>query len=458
MFCLLTILISQYCVFPLSSNVFNGNLNDDQESESSFDISDYPFWDESRAIESSLLAAKMFDFAIKPNYQDNESTQSLSNYGSLINCNKYSKYTTIRNNEIDYQFHNYYNQERILLQDSIIDLFLFNFKSMKTLNLNLRLSNNKRYRYPPLQCCKSNDHELIDDHEFQDDHDESKSEKKWIIFTAGAMNVGKTFMLNVIKNEQLIPQIVNINNDDDNNYNYNCDMVHISGDLIRQLLPEWIYYVNKNRKKNRNRNRNKNENHYKDDDDDDDDSKWIPLLSNEVGLISEILLWESFKMNKNILFETSLRYTDWFENILFPKIRLKYSHYKIAIINVKPINLQSLLLNVEKINDDIKNNYNSNKAIKKRIINENLVTLSFQQSEESVEKLKIFTDVTIIITNTWDNIDGITFKINCFDTFDNKSRQHYLTKQYSWHEMIKLKNGHSNSNQNDRFSLLNICS
>jgi len=160
---------------------------------------------------------------------------------------------------LDYSFHRYYSEDRQLLQDRII-------------------------------------RNMLRSDQIPDARGFSRSQlgEPTIIFTAGAMGVGKGYAINNLVERGL----------------FSCkNFVSVDPDEIRQLLPEYQTYLREN-----------------------------PLTAGELtqkeaGLIAEILTLAALSQHKNILVDGSLRDSDWYAKY-FAKLRKIYPKIKIGILHV----------------------------------------------------------------------------------------------------------------------------
>jgi len=160
---------------------------------------------------------------------------------------------------LDYSFHRHYSEDRQLLQDKII-------------------------------------RNMLRSDQIPDARGFSRSQpgEPLIIFTAGAMGVGKGYAINNLVERGL----------------FSCEnFVSVDPDEIRQLLPEYQTYLREN-----------------------------PLTAGELtqkeaGLIAEILILAALSQHKNILVDGSLRDSDWYAKY-FVKLRKNYPKIKIGILHV----------------------------------------------------------------------------------------------------------------------------
>ena len=148
---------------------------------------------------------------------------------------------------LDYSYHAMYSADRQLLQDEIILAFLTKARPSST------------------------------------------TEEPWAIFTAGAMGVGKTFVMNQLQKFGLL-----------------CldDFVYVDPDALRECIPEHACYVQ-------------------------EDAKTAGFLTQkEAGLMAEVLTHAALECGMSIIVDGSLRDSVWYEKHYaelrkqFPKICL----------------------------------------------------------------------------------------------------------------------------------------
>jgi predicted ABC-type ATPase len=166
------------------------------------------------------------------------------------------------------------------------------------------------------------------------------SKQPYIIFTAGVMGAGKGHVIKYLGEQKKLDII-----------NY----IHIDPDKIKYLFPEMKQYIQKNSK--------------------EAGSK----THLESTYISEIILWETLKLNKNLILDGSLRYPLWHESVI-QNIRESYPNYLIGLIHVIA-NKDIILKRVEK-----------RFQITGRYIPEDILINAFENVPNSVEKIKPLVD------------------------------------------------------------------
>lgn len=121
----------------------------------------------------------------------------------------------------------------------------------------------------------------------------------WLVFTCGAMGVGKGYALGWMSSEGIFP-LENI--------------VHIDPDHFKHIMPEWSAYVEHGKKLM---------------------DPTIPgsRCHKESTYLQEIALEESLSRSQNIWMDGSLRNAEWFVHV-FDDIRERFPAYRIAIFQV----------------------------------------------------------------------------------------------------------------------------
>ncbi|CAK9048564.1 unnamed protein product [Durusdinium trenchii] len=120
-----------------------------------------------------------------------------------------------------------------------------------------------------------------------------------LVFTCGAMGVGKGYALGWLSNRGIFPLE---------------DIVHIDPDHFKQVMPEWSSYVEHGKKLK-------------------DPSIPGNRCHRESCYMQEIALEESLKRQQHIWVDGSLRNAEWFVNV-FSGIRERYPAYQIAIFKI----------------------------------------------------------------------------------------------------------------------------
>ena len=172
--------------------------------------------------------------------------------------NFYGKFSHIRET-LDYHYHSNYTFERQKLQDAIVD-------------------------------------DMLDTAIFFDVDGKigSVPTEPWIVFTAGPMGAGKSYVMNVLLDRGLFPLKA---------------FVTVDPDEIRHLLPEYHMYIDEN------------------------PEIAGEMTRKEAGLISEILTLAALQAGKNVLLDGSLRDSEWYKGY-FSRLREEFPGVRQAILHV----------------------------------------------------------------------------------------------------------------------------
>ncbi len=166
------------------------------------------------------------------------------------------RYATERSS-LDYSYHKHYSDERQLMHDKLIDLF------------------KETIIYDGDATCDT-------------------PLENWVVFTAGPMGAGKSYVLSWLAHKGVFPS---------------HSFVRADPDAIRELLPETREYIRR------------------------DPLNAGEKTQKEVGYICETLTLHALTTGKNVVVDGSLRdavwYTEYFENL-----RKKFPQIKLAIFNI----------------------------------------------------------------------------------------------------------------------------
>lgn len=185
-----------------------------------------------------------------------ESAPSDAKFNSL-SIDFYGCFGSIRS-RLDYTYHPQYSRERQLLQDRIIESFL---------------SKGGRRR----QTTPTPTPTAVDD--------------SWAIYTAGAMGVGKTFVLAELERQGLLSL---------------DDFVQVDPDALRECLPEYPTFLKQNPQTAGFR------------------------TQKEAGLMAEILTYAALELGISIIVDGSLRDSAWYESH-FQELRSQYPKLCLSI-------------------------------------------------------------------------------------------------------------------------------
>jgi len=117
----------------------------------------------------------------------------------------------------------------------------------------------------------------------------------WVIFTAGAMGAGKGYVVGWMQEQGCLPLE---------------QFVTVDPDAIRQTLPEWEGYVKK------------------------DALTAAIKTQKEAGCIAEILGYKALGERWNIIFDGSLRDTEWYK-MYFKKLRDNFPGIRLMILHIE---------------------------------------------------------------------------------------------------------------------------
>ncbi|CAE7383323.1 hddc3 [Symbiodinium natans] len=151
---------------------------------------------------------------------------------------------------VDSAYHGYYTRERQRFQDDLVTHLV---------------ENNGRPRQAPM-----------------------------LLFTAGAMGVGKTFVINWLRDNGILSV---------------ADFVKINPDKLAKQLPEWVGY------------------------DAYDHSSAAVMTRLEAGYLSELTLLYALQQRRNILVDSSLRHGKWYSRVL-QKIREKLDDVTVVLMYI----------------------------------------------------------------------------------------------------------------------------
>ncbi len=186
---------------------------------------------------------------------------------------------------------------------------------------------------------------------------------RWIIFTAGAMGVGKTHTIEYLKKYNTLADI--------------NSFVQIDQDEVRSLLPEWKQYVK------------------------EQGENAGSLLQKESGYLCEIALTECLKKGRNIIMDTSLRDSAWWKSE-FKRIRKEYGEYYIGIMYMK---------------SDIKTALarSQSRGLKTgRKVPAQMIIDSHAQCDKSFTILREFTDLSVVIDTSGPEPNFVSPSLNDF--------------------------------------------
>lgn len=264
-----------------------------------------PLMESAMAVQAHMVSghadelAKFNDYWVTPQYDYNKSTED--NYSV--------KHFTGDNKDIrpllDYTYHKKYHENRITLQDRLIDEF----------------------------CISGNEQpDLI---------------LPWVIFTAGAMGAGKGYVVSWMESQGCLPL---------------DQFVTVDPDAIRQSLPEWPGYVA------------------------NDPMSAAIKTQKEAGAMAEILGYKALGQRWNVIFDGSLRDTDWYK-AYFHKLRIAFPGVRLMIIHIEA-EREAVLKRAEARGKETG-----------RMVPLELLERSMEQVPKSCKVLAPFVDVAINVKN-----------------------------------------------------------
>jgi dephospho-CoA kinase len=181
-----------------------------------------------------------------------------------------------------------------------------------------------------------------------------KEEKPWIIFTAGVMGSGKTYVMNWLRQHDKFPY--NIKN-----------ASYIDPDFIKNALPETHIHGS---------------------------NQIISscITHKESCTIAEIIENEILKLHRTIIIDGTLKDTKWFEKYI-DKIHEEYPSYRFAIIHIDA-------------NSEITHQRAKKREIDTgRMVPTKLIDVALFSVPESVKKLSSKVDAVVSFNNNIDNTD-----------------------------------------------------
>jgi len=169
----------------------------------------------------------------------------------------------------------------------------------------------------------------------------------WVVFTAGAMGAGKGYVMEWMQKQGCLP----LN-----------QFVIVDPDEIRQKLPEWKGYVDK------------------------DPMTAAVKTQKEAGCMAEILGYKALGMRANVIFDGSLRDVEWYK-LYFAKLRHAFPGIRLMILHIQA-ERQEVLDRAEKRGRETG-----------RMVPMELLEGSMTAVPKSVRELAPFVDVAIKVKN-----------------------------------------------------------
>jgi len=169
----------------------------------------------------------------------------------------------------------------------------------------------------------------------------------WVIFTAGAMGAGKGYVVKWMESQGCLPL---------------KQFVTVDPDAIRQALPEWPGYVA------------------------NDPMSAAIKTQKEAGCMAEILGYKALGQRWNVIFDGSLRDTDWYK-MYFHKLRIAFPGVRLMI------------LHIEAERDAVLKRAEARGKETGRMVPRALLESSMEQVPKSCKVLAPFVDVAINVRN-----------------------------------------------------------
>lgn len=122
----------------------------------------------------------------------------------------------------------------------------------------------------------------------------SKSIRPWLVFTCGAMGVGKGYVMNYLAQRNVLPV---------------GDIVRVDPDRFKEMMPEWKGYVARNKK------------------------SAGTMCHKESGLLAEMAMELAIESERNVWVDGSLRNFEWHSEKI-KTIRKRHPSYRVALFYV----------------------------------------------------------------------------------------------------------------------------
>jgi Zeta toxin len=192
----------------------------------------------------------------------------------------------------------------------------------------------------------SNDH----DQQQQPGQPQPQRRRPIIVFSAGPMGVGKSYVLSQLHQRSLFPL---------------SKFIKIDPDMLKNELPEIAGYLRH------------------------DSESAATKLHRESTQMADVLFEHALEVNRNILVDGSLRDVDWYTTLL-GRLRREFPHYRLAILYVSASP------------EIIRGRARRRAEATGRAVPEDLLQASIDQVPRSVESLSHLTDYTFEISNNDD--------------------------------------------------------
>ncbi|KAL3921547.1 MAG: hypothetical protein SGILL_002691 [Bacillariaceae sp.] len=213
---------------------------------------------------------------------------------------------------------------------------------------------------------------------------ESANQRPFLVYTAGPMGVGKSYVLSRLHKRGIFPLE---------------KFVKIDPDMLKSELPEMAGYLQH------------------------DSESAATKLHKESTQMSDVLFEHSLADNRNILVDGSLRDTDWYD-VLFHRIRTDFPQYRLVILYVSATS------------ETIKSRARRRAEKTGRAVPEDLLQESIDQVPKSVAALAPLTDHTFEVSN--DDGAPMIVKECAPDREENGAHSSVMTEETTWETFRKV--------------------
>ena len=186
----------------------------------------------------------------------------------------------------------------------------------------------------------------------KDPLDEAKSTRRpWLVFSAGPMGVGKSYVLSKLHSIGYFPL---------------DQFLNIDPDMIKSEIPEFAGYLREN------------------------PETAATMLHAESTQMADILFQYALSSSLDMLVDGSLRDVEWYTYLISNQLRIDYPNYRIAILHVTAHP------------DTIRERARQRATISGRAVPIELLEESIEQVPKSVQRLAPLVDATYTISNNED--------------------------------------------------------
>ena len=319
-------------------------------------------------------------------YKDTNTTVNEEEGVMMKNSNKHSFTPTFASarSHLDYSYHTNLVRHRQLLQDAILGRVVCGTESsddgaQRDVKKQEEESKEEDDKITPLKSS------LV-----------SRKRRPWIVFTAGAMGVGKGYVLTQLQQNDLFPA---------------KDFVKIDPDMLKSELPEMAGYLKMDRE------------------------SAATKLHRESTQMADVLFEDAISRQRDVLVDGSLRDVEYYQD-LFRRIHRDHPAYRIAILHVtadRNVILDRARQRAQKTG---------------RVVPHDLLEESMRQVPRSVSILSKLADATHVIANNENKpLQLVSSHVKTDeDGFDEKES----SRMPSWEDFARLwKNGGGTTAKND---------